>query len=125
MSLSHFFIEGGFGMYPTLLAGLSLLATCVQYARRPDRRYVPLMAALGLFTLLAGGLGFVTGVSSMLQAFTSPLPSESSFILLAGFRESLNNVVLALLLSALAALFASVGAWRLSRRLTSEPALAR
>ena len=118
------FIEGGFGMYPTLLAGLGLLATCVQYARRPDRRYVPLMAALGLFTLVAGGLGFVTGVSSMLQGYTEHMADTGTFVLYAGLRESLNNIVLALFLSAIAALFASVGAWRLSRRLTPEPALA-
>lgn len=123
--MSRFFIEGGFGMYPTLLAGLCLLATCVQYARQPERRYVPLMTALGLFTLLAGGLGFVTGVMSLLQTLTGPLASEGPSVLFIGFREALNNIVLALLLSALAALFASLGAWRLSRRLTPEPALSR
>lgn len=121
----HSFIEGGFGMYPTLLAGLCLLATCVQYARRPERRYVPLMTALGLFTLLAGGLGFATGIMSLLQAFTGPLASEGPIVLFVGFREALNNVVLALLLSAIAALFASVGAWRLSRQLTPGSAVAR
>jgi uncharacterized membrane protein YqjE len=125
MRLSHFFVEGGFGMYPTLLAGLCLLATCVLYALRPKRRYVPLMAALGLFTLLAGGLGFVTGVSSMLEGYTGDMAHLGPIVLFAGLRESLNNLVLALMLSALAALFASLGAWRLSRRLTPEPALAR
>lgn len=124
--MSQFFTEGGFGMYPTLLAGLCLLVTCVQYARRPERRYVPLMVTLGLFTLLAGGLGFVTGVGSSLRGLTEVPAGESATpYLFMGISESLHNLVLALVLSALAALFASLGAWRLSRQLTPEPALAK
>ncbi len=109
------FIAGGWGMYPTLLAGLALIATCFQYARRPDSRYVPLMLALGIFTLLAGALGFSTGIISMLRYYTAPGAEHGTFVLFAGFYESLHNVVLALLLAVLGALLASVGAWRLSR----------
>ena len=123
--MSDFFVAGGFGMYPTLLAGLCLLFTCVRYARRPEQRHVPLMLALGLFTLLAGGLGFVTGVVSMLEGYTGPLASEGPIVLFHGIRESLHNVVLALFLAVVASIFASVGAWRFSRRLPLEPALAR
>jgi hypothetical protein len=109
------FIAGGWGMYPTLLAGLALIATCLQYARRPDSRYVPLMLSLGVFTLMAGTLGFATGLMSMLRYYTSPGAEHGTFVLFAGFYESLHNVALALLLSTLGALLASVGAWRLSR----------
>jgi hypothetical protein len=109
------FIAGGWGMYPTLLAGLALIATCIQYARRPQSRYMPLMLSLGVFTLMAGTLGFVTGLVSMLRYYTSLAVEERPTILLMGFYESLHNVVLALLLATVGTLLASVGAWRLSR----------
>jgi hypothetical protein len=110
------FIAGGWGMYPTLLAGLALVGTCLQYARRPEPRYVPLMLSLGIFTLMAGMLGFSTGIVSMLRYFTAPGAEYGTFVLFAGFYESLHNVVLALLLATLGALLASVGALRLARR---------
>ena len=56
------FQMGGWGMYPTLIAGLVLVLTSVRYAVDPQARWVPLMLSLGSLTLVAGGLGFVTGV---------------------------------------------------------------
>ncbi|MFP2912931.1 hypothetical protein ACLESD_49580 [Pyxidicoccus sp. 3LFB2] len=111
--MQNAFIAGGWGMYPTLLAGLALVFTCLQYARRPESRLVPLMLSLALFTLMAGALGFATGVMSLLRYATSTDVPASIFLM--GVYESLHNVALALMLSTLAALLASVGAWRLSR----------
>ena len=37
------FIAGGWGMYPTSLAGLALILTCLLYAFRPESRFVPLI----------------------------------------------------------------------------------
>ena len=108
------FVAGGFGMYPTLIAGLALLAACVRYASRPESRYVPLMLCLGLFTLFAGALGFVTGVMNVLKIFEQA--DVEPRVLLVGGREAAFNLVLALLMTTLAALVASVGAWRLSQR---------
>ncbi|MFL5353293.1 hypothetical protein [Archangium sp.] len=110
------FIAGGWGMYPTLIAGLALLATCLRYASRPESRYVPLMITLGLFTLFAGTLGFITGVMSCLRGFDVPMPSEGPNVLYLGIQESLHNVALALLMTTASALAASIGAWRLSRQ---------
>jgi hypothetical protein len=120
--MQDLFIAGGWGMYPTLLAGLALIVTCLQYARRPDSRYVPLMLSLGVFTLMAGALGFTTGLFSMLRYYTAPGAEHGTLVLFAGFYESLHNVVLALLLATLGALLASVGAWRLSRMATAPRA---
>jgi hypothetical protein len=106
------FIAGGWGMYPTLLAGLALIVTCLLYARRPEARYVPLMLALGLFTLMAGALGFATGLISMMRFADSDVPAS---VFLMGFGESLHNVALALLLSTIGTLLASIGALRLAR----------
>jgi hypothetical protein len=110
------FIAGGWGMYPTLIAGLALLATCLRYASRPESRYVPLMLTLGLFTLFAGSLGFITGVMNLLRAYAGPLASEGPAVLYLGIQESLHNVALALLMTTASAIAASVGAWRLSRQ---------
>ena len=114
--MQNAFIAGGWGMYPTLLTGLALIATCVQYARRPEPRYVPLMLSLGLCTLIAGTLGFATGIMSLLRAYAGPLSEEGPRVLFAGTFEALHNVALALLLAMSGGLLASVGAWRLSRR---------
>ncbi|QQR41487.1 hypothetical protein JKA73_20220 [Myxococcus xanthus] len=116
-SMLNIFIAGGWGMYPTLLAGIALIATCVQYARRPAPRYVPLMLSLGLCTLIAGTLGFATGILSLLQAYSGPLWDQGPRVLFIGTFEALHNVALALLLAMLGALLASIGAWRLSHRM--------
>ncbi|PTL85604.1 hypothetical protein [Vitiosangium sp. GDMCC 1.1324] len=117
--MSDAFIAGGWGMYPTLIAGLALLATSLRYASRPESRYVPLMLTLGLFTLFAGGLGFITGVISLLRAYTGPLAGEGPTVLFIGIQESLHNIALALLMTTTSAIAASVGAWRLSRQVQS------
>jgi hypothetical protein len=114
--MTEAFIAGGWGMYPTLFAGLALLGTCLRYASRPDSRYVPLMVTLGLFTLFAGCLGFVTGVMTVLRFYGGPLAGEGPTVLYLGIQESLHNVALALLMSTVSAIAASVGAWRLSRQ---------
>jgi hypothetical protein len=115
--MSEAFIAGGWGMYPTLFAGLALLVTCLRYAARPESRFVPLMLTLGLFTLFAGVLGFVTGVMNMLRAYAGPpLASEGPTVLYLGTFESLHNVALALLLIQTSMIAASIGAWRLSRQ---------
>jgi hypothetical protein len=110
------FIAGGWGMYPTLLAGLALLGTTIQYALRPQSRFVPLMICLGFFTLFAGVLGFVTGVMSMLRGFADMPASEGTTVLYLGTYESLHNVALALLMIMFSTIAASIGAWRLSRQ---------
>ncbi len=110
------FIAGGWGMYPTLFAGLALLGTTIQYALRPQSRYVPLMICLGFFTLFAGVLGFVTGVMSMLRGTADMPAGEGTTVLYLGTYESLHNVALALLMIVISTLAASIGAWRLSRQ---------
>lgn len=114
--MSEAFIAGGWGMYPTLIGGLALLLTSLRYASRPESRFVPLMLTLGLFTLFAGALGFITGIMNLLRAYTGPLASEGPAVLYLGIQESLHNVSLALLLTTASTIAASIGAWRLSRR---------
>jgi len=109
------FIAGGWGMYPTLFAGLALLATTLRYALRPESRFVPLMICLGFFTLFAGVLGFVTGIMNMLRGYAS-MDSKEPIVLFLGTFESLHNIALALLLVQFSIIAASIGAWRLSQQ---------
>jgi hypothetical protein len=110
-----FFRDGGPGMIPTTLVGFLLVASGVLYVLRPERRFVPLLLSLGVVTLGAGLLGFVVGVVKSFHALPQ-LPSELRFTVAAlGCAESLNNVVLALILIVVAGLLAAVAALRVAR----------
>ena len=110
------FHEGGWGMYPTLVFGVLMVGAAVRYLVSPHRRFVPLIVSLGVMTLAAGSLGFVTGVITSIHG-TIGLPADQRYLVVLGFAESLNNVCLALALVVAATLAASVGAFRLSRML--------
>jgi hypothetical protein len=100
-------------MYPTAVLGLALLVVAVRYARRPQRRLLPLMASLGLVTLLAGALGFVTGVIATLSAAAAGgFQAPPHVVAMEGVAESLHNLALALVISVVAGLAATVGAYR-------------
>lgn len=105
---------GGWGMYPTSIFGLLLIAASIRYAMSPERRFVPLQVSLGIMTLTSGGLGFVTGmIKSALAIYGAP--ADMRWIWVVGMGESLNNVALALALLTIGAIAASVGALRIAR----------
>jgi len=107
------FHHGGWGMYPTTLMGLVLLLASVQYARQPERRRLPVVISLGVLTLLAGTLGFVTGViKTLIHAVDEP---DLANTIAGGVGESLNNIGLALSLLIVATIAVSIGAFRASR----------
>jgi hypothetical protein len=110
------FYMGGWGMYPTLVFGLLMIAASVRYAVRPERRFVPLQVSLGLVTFLAGSLGFVTGVIKSFLAM-GEVTADRRWIWLLGTGEALNCVGLALTLLIIGSLAASVGALRIARGL--------
>jgi hypothetical protein len=108
------FHMGGWGMFPTATFGLLLVAAALRYALTPERRLVPLVISLGLLTCASGGLGFVTGLIKSALAIEGAGP-DKRWIWVLGMGESLNNVALALALSTIAALAASIGALRIAR----------
>jgi hypothetical protein len=112
---------GGWGMFPTAIFGLMLVAAGVRYAVSPERRYVPLLVSLGVMTLAAGSLGFVTGLIKSALAIPGAGP-DSRWIWVVGMGEALNNVALALLLTTLASVASSVGALRIAREATPRSA---
>ena len=105
---------GGWGMIPTAIFGLAMVAAAVRYAMAPDKRYVPLQVSLGILTLAGGGLGFVTGVIKSLMAMDSVQPDQR-WLWMLGVGESLHNLALALGLVTIGSIAASIGAVRISR----------
>jgi hypothetical protein len=108
------FRDGGFVMFPTLFIGLGLLALAVRYARKPERRLLPLLGALALLTATSGALGFAGGVMKSLYA-QEPVQAGQRWISLLGIAESLNNITLALALIFLGTVLATVGEVRIAR----------
>jgi hypothetical protein len=106
------FRMGGWGMYPTALFGLLLLAVAARYALKPDNRWVPLQIALSVLTLTTAMLGFVTGLIATTTNLSGAPPAKVWTIAAAGFGESLVNVGFALAFIAIAALAISAGAAR-------------
>ena len=108
------FKNGGWGMIPTAVFGVLMVAASLKYAMTPERRQVPLLLSLGVLTIAAGGLGFVTGLIKSAEAVGS-MPHDNQVIWVVGMGESLNNVALALGLVVLGSISASVGALRIAR----------
>ncbi|MFL5318501.1 MAG: hypothetical protein ACJ790_02520 [Myxococcaceae bacterium] len=104
------FHEGGWGMFPTLICGALTIVMALRYSLAPAKRLVPLLVSLNVMTLLAGSLGFVTGliVSTTAISATTPMQPELALI---GFGESLNNVALALVLMMFAAIATTIGSF--------------
>jgi hypothetical protein len=118
------FRDGGWGMFPTLIFGLLMLGVAVRYAMQPQRRFVPLVAGLGVLTLASGALGFVSGVITTFHylAASGVRGDQQTAIALEGVGESLNNIAFALIFLTLAAMSACYGAWKLAK--LAEPATA-
>jgi hypothetical protein len=112
--MSRLFVEGGFGMYPTFVFGCALVACALWYATRPRPNAVPLLVALGVLTMCAGALGFVSGVITTCRYYVGNGEHRPA-LLIEGVGESLTNLALALGLIVLSAFVVSVGAWRFAR----------
>jgi hypothetical protein len=102
-------------MYPTSLFGLLLVGVAIRYALKPESRFIPLQITLGLLTLFAGTLGFVTGLIASFNHLDQVHGDEARWIPFVGTAESLHNVALALVLVIVAVLLASVGAARIAQ----------
>jgi len=118
---SNFYESGGWGMYPTTVFGFLLVASGVILVLRPERRYVPLVASLTLLTLGAGLLGSCVGIINTFHYLQRVAPADQLKIATLGCAESLNNMVLALLITVFTTLLASIGALRAMRAGASRP----
>jgi hypothetical protein len=115
MMWTNFFAAGGWGMYPTSIFGFLLVASGVLLVLRPERRFVALVVSLGVVTLGSGVLSCSVGVTNTLHYISKVAPEAQFKTLALGCAESMNNVVLALLLGVITALIAAAAALRASR----------
>jgi hypothetical protein len=112
---SDFYQNGGWGMYPTTIFGFFLVASALLLLLRPERRHVPLVAALGVVTLSSGVLGTSVGFINSLRYIQEVAPDQQVRLAALGCAESLNNLVLALLIVVVTGLLAAVAALRAVR----------
>jgi hypothetical protein len=105
------FRNGGWGMYPTTIAGLVLIAAAVRYARQPDPRRLQVVRALSLLVFLVACLGFVAGVINSF-AFATDKPDELAVYVVSGVGESLNCIGLGLAMLVIATIIRTYGVSR-------------
>jgi hypothetical protein len=105
-----FFQEGGVVMWPTALFGFLLVASAVLALRGGGPPRLPLV--LGLLTVTSGALGTVLGLINTMRWVTKAPAAEQLVGGATGIAESLNNLVLALLLVIVALLVSAIGAAR-------------
>ena len=110
---AQFFEDGGFTMFPLLALGFCLVAAAVLNAMRPQQRFRAVTISLGGALGVGGLLGFVLAVIATLRN-TREVPDEvRAKVIVAGFAESANNLVLALVFLLIAALISVIAAWRM------------
>lgn len=108
----NFFKAGGWGMYPVMVFGFLLLAVTVLHALRPEPRFQRLVNTLGILTITAGLLGTTVGICNSAH-YIGQVPREDQLKILAmGCEESLHNLVLALMIIAIAALITAISTIR-------------
>ncbi|MCK6548030.1 hypothetical protein L6R52_19420 [Myxococcota bacterium] len=112
---SNFFENGGFGMYPTALFGFALIAFAVLHVVRPEPRWARIVANATALTAMSGVLGTAVGLVTTFRYVESLAPEKQLTIALIGAAESLNNLVLAMILCVLGTLLALVAALRSAR----------
>ena len=103
---------GGWGMYPTLVAGLILMYSAFQFARHPDPARLRVVRCLGVLVVLTSTLGFVTGVINTCTHVTPDLGPDLGMTVVIGVGESLVNIGAGLVWLVLATITATVGASR-------------
>jgi len=113
--MAEAFRLGGWGMWPTMIFGIIMMAAALYYAIRANRNLFSLVRATGWMTLIAGCLGFITGlIRSCLVV--SNVPPDERYIVIIGFGESLVNVAWALVLIMLALIVTTIGTWRVAHQ---------
>src|SRR5579863_4257508 len=110
--MSQLYRLGGWGMYPTTIVGIVLVACAVQYARDPRAARMRVVRYVSLLTMLVASLGFVSGVVRSLTSLPLDEPWDAGVFAAIGIGESLVNVALGLFMLVVAWGASSLGAFR-------------
>ncbi len=111
--MGNAFHLGGWGMYPTAVAVLVLVAASIRYALKPDARKNPLLRQLSLLSFTVGALGTVTGC---IKAFTAIEDPSQTFYAVIGLGEALNCVAFGICGVVLGGIFIAIGRARLASK---------
>jgi hypothetical protein len=106
---------GGWGMYPTAIAGLVLVFTAIKYAVAPDPKRRALVHALAVLVFLAASLGFTAGVIHTLLG-AAEQTTDAGNVIAQGVGESLENIGLGLSLLVMAGIATAIGTARSAPR---------
>lgn len=107
------FHKGGWGMYPTAIAGLVLIAMAISFARDADARRLGALRSMTFLTFMAGGLGTVAGCINTFCSLETTTPINIALI---GVGESLHCLGMAMCPIVLAGIFVQVGKARAAAR---------
>ncbi len=118
-TFSDFIHEAGWGIFPVLIFGSASLVAAIGYARTARRDVLNVLLALGVLTCLFGLLGTATGLQASAR-YIHAVSLEEKWIFLVGLRESLNNLVGALLIVCIDAIVVSAA---LARHLFTSPSV--
>jgi hypothetical protein len=99
-------------MYPTAMFGFIFVVSGFLYLFRPESRFAPIVLGAGVLTMGAGLLGTSVGIVKTFHYLPEVPQAEQLQIAALGCAESLNNLVLALILTVLTTLLAWVGVVR-------------
>ena len=107
--MSEAFRLGGWGMYPTSIAGFILIACAWRFAWAPSRQRLPVVLWLGALVGLTSTLGFVTGVMKTLLSAGQLPPNDALGTVITGIGESANNLGLGLSICVLSTIGVVIG----------------
>lgn len=117
--MGMFFREAGWGIWPVFFFGVFGVVVALRNAVSPTRERFALIVGLAIATTLMGILGAVTGVQASASGYVDFDPPMRLFVV--GVRESLNNLVAALLFATLHTLIGTYGSRKLVRAETGAP----
>ena len=100
------FHQGGWGMYPTLVAGVVLIACAIRYLRNPEHGRGELVRHLSRLTFLVGSLGTVVGCIKSFTSLDDKTPLQYGLV---GLGESLNCTAFGMCMMIVAGIITAVG----------------
>jgi hypothetical protein len=108
--MGMFFTEGGVVMYPTLVFGFALVASAAMSIAQPEKRWLTFVC--GVLTFASGLLGTTLGVINTMKYVAHAAPEEHVASGTTGIAESMNNLVLSMILIIIALLISGVAAFK-------------